>query len=509
MSRTKTFMYNTISTGILQIITMIAGFIVPRIMLIYYGSEVNGLVSSITQFISYFNLVEAGLASAAIYALYKPISEKNYKGINEIISAAKNFYFKSGYIFIGLVIGLSIIYPFFVESELVSNIEIAFLVLVLGINGVLEFFTLAKYRVLLSADQKVYIISIATTIHIVINTIIVIILSMLNINIVLLRALATISIFIRTIILTIYCRKKYKFLNYSEKPNEAALNKRWDALFLQILGVVHTGTPIILITIIIRDLKIVSIYTIFNMVIAGINGVLSIFINGLYASFGEIIAKNEIKTLQKAYSEFEFIYYILLSIVYSITFLMFMPFIKVYTFGISDINYNLPILGFLFVLNGLLYNIKTPQGMLVISAGLYKETKKQTIIQGILAIVLGAILAKYIGIYGVIIGSIISNLYRDVDLVMFIPKNVTKLDYRITIKRIFRIFLSVFISTFLLKYIEFKSENLIEWMLLAFIVSVLVTMLSLILNFIFDKKEFLNVINRLRKVILIKNGKNI
>ena len=69
MTRTKKFIYNTIATALLQIVNMAVGFILPKIMLVYYGSEINGLVSSITQFITYFSLVEAGLSSAAIYAL--------------------------------------------------------------------------------------------------------------------------------------------------------------------------------------------------------------------------------------------------------------------------------------------------------------------------------------------------------------------------------------------------------------------------------------------------------
>ena len=75
MSRTKKFLYNSISTGFFQIVLMISGLITPRIMLKYYGSEINGLISSINQFIVYFNLVEAGLSGAAIYALYKPLDK--------------------------------------------------------------------------------------------------------------------------------------------------------------------------------------------------------------------------------------------------------------------------------------------------------------------------------------------------------------------------------------------------------------------------------------------------
>ena len=91
MGRSKKFMLNSVTTALLQVVTMIAGFITPRFMLTAYGSEINGLISSILQFISYFNLVEAGLSSAAVYSLYKPIAEKDYNKINRIVVAAKHF----------------------------------------------------------------------------------------------------------------------------------------------------------------------------------------------------------------------------------------------------------------------------------------------------------------------------------------------------------------------------------------------------------------------------------
>ena len=52
MGRSKKFMLNSVTTALLQVVTMIAGFITPRFMLTAYGSEINGLISSILQFIS-------------------------------------------------------------------------------------------------------------------------------------------------------------------------------------------------------------------------------------------------------------------------------------------------------------------------------------------------------------------------------------------------------------------------------------------------------------------------
>jgi len=68
-------MKNTLATGAYQLTAMLLGFVTPRLMMAYYGSEINGLVASITEFMGYFKLVEAGLAAAAIYGLYKPLSD--------------------------------------------------------------------------------------------------------------------------------------------------------------------------------------------------------------------------------------------------------------------------------------------------------------------------------------------------------------------------------------------------------------------------------------------------
>lgn len=501
MSRTKKFFYNSLSAALLQLIVMIAGFITPRYMLLYYGSEINGLISSINQFIIYFNLVEAGLSSAAIYALYKPLADKDFKGINGVVSAARRFYTQAGYIFLSLTLGLTVFYPIFIKTNSISPFSVAVLVLILGANGALEFLTLAKYRVLLTADQKTYVVSIASMVHIILNTLIVVVLARLKVNIVVLRMVALLSIFLRSFILMLYVKVKYKYINYKETPQYQALNKRWDALYLQILGAIQTGAPVVILTFVSKNLKIVSVYTIFNMVIAGLNGMLSIFTSGLAASFGEVIAKKENIILRKAYSEFELFYYMLITIIYSTAFITIMPFIRIYTLGVKDINYNIPLVGFLFVINGLLFNIKTPQGMLIISAGLFKETKVQTTIQGFIVVLIGIILSPYFGIVGVLMGSILANLYRDIDLIFFVPKNITKLSVNISILRVIRVFISIIIIWFSSLFIDFSALSYIYWMQYAMYIGVYASVVVIIVNFIFEKKNTISAIKRIKRMV--------
>ena len=51
---------NFIANLSLQLITAIAGFLIPPLIVTSFGSEVNGLIGTIKQFIVYVGLVEAG-----------------------------------------------------------------------------------------------------------------------------------------------------------------------------------------------------------------------------------------------------------------------------------------------------------------------------------------------------------------------------------------------------------------------------------------------------------------
>lgn len=498
-SRTKKFMYNSMTTAFHQLIVMIAGFITPKFMLVYYGSEMNGLVSSITQFITYFNLVEAGLAGAAVYSLYKPLALKDHEGISSVVSSAKHFYNVSGCIFAGLIGILAIFYPIFVKSAL-SPWMVAILVVVLGAKSFLDFFTLSKYRVLLTADQKVYMVSIASSIYIILNTAAIVVLSMLRVNIVVLYIVAILPLASRSIILHFYVKKNYPYVNYRAKRNDKALSKRWDALFLQILQSVQTGAPTVIATIF-TSLKTVSVYSVFNMVLTGINGLLAIFQSGLGASFGDIIARKETKTLQKAYNEFEFAYYNMIFFVYSVAGVMLQSFVNIYTKNVTDTNYNQPLLAFLFVINGLLYNIKTPQGMLVISAGHYKETRWRSLAQALIAVIVGGILAPFLGLTGIMIGLILSNLYRSIDLFFYIPKYITKLSPLLTIYRVLRMLVAsviIYLPNFI---ISITPKNYFEWILYALAFAVYGALILFLQSFIFERSLLFNVVQRIKGML--------
>lgn len=500
MSRTKKFILNSMSSAFSQVIVMLSGFIIPNLMIRTYGSEINGLVSSINQMIGYISLVEAGLSGAAIYSLYKPLANNDIKEINGIVSAARKFYLQAGYIFSILVLILAFTYAQLKSSEILSYFDMLFLTIILGMNGCVDFFILSRYRVILTADQKTYLISIIGIIQMLIRIVIIIFGTSIKMDVILLYLLSLTSVIIKVIILTFYCKKRYKFLNFNEQPNIKALDRRYDVIYQQILGMIQTGAPVVIATLVL-DLFSVSIYSIYNMIMSGINGILGIFISGLPAAFGEVIAKKEKSLLKEATSQFEVMYYFLLINIYGITFATILPFIKIYTRNFIDVNYILPVFAFVIVLNGLLYNIKTPQSMLIISAGMYKETRWRVTIQGLIIVIGGFAFSFLGGLTGIMVASCISNLYRTIDLIYFVPKYITHLSYKISLFRMMRVFLGILIINTPLYFFKIELVSYVDWFFYVCVLGIWSLLISVILTVIFDSKEFFCLYKRVKNIL--------
>ena len=65
-----------------QLLAVVSSLILPRYFLSYFGSETNGLVNSITQFLSYIALLDLGVGAVFQSALYKPLAQNDEKEIN-------------------------------------------------------------------------------------------------------------------------------------------------------------------------------------------------------------------------------------------------------------------------------------------------------------------------------------------------------------------------------------------------------------------------------------------
>lgn len=156
--KSKVTLINIISSLTLQVVTVISGFIIPKIILTNFGSSVNGLVSSLNQFLSYITLIEGGITGVVLANLYKPLVDHDDKKISAVLVTAKKFFNKIGYLFIAYSMGVAVVYPI-LSKEGFSWPFVASLTVVLSLNLLIQYLFSLSFRVLLQADKKLYVIS--------------------------------------------------------------------------------------------------------------------------------------------------------------------------------------------------------------------------------------------------------------------------------------------------------------------------------------------------------------
>lgn len=505
--RVKFALKNTLASVLVEIFTAISGIILPRYFISLYGSSINGLVSSIGQFITYMGLVEAGVSAAATVELYKPLADNNYIKINEIISAAKGFYLKSGLLFIILDIILIIGYPYIIRNEIADISFVRIMILVLSLNGMVDYFLLGKYRVLLVADQKTYIIALAQSVGTIVTLFVSVLLITLNCSPILVKGVVAVVYLLRTFYVIIYVKRNYHFINFNSYYSPKVFPQRHSALFHQIVGMICNNTDIVLLTLMLLNNALieVSVYSAYNMIAANLTSLFNSISKGLSASFGNIIAKEDTESLEKSFNYFEFLYFILLFIVYTCMAVLMFSFISLYTSTFADaesyIRWNLVIL---FTTCGIVQNIRIPGCTVQIAAGHFKQTQKAAMIEAILNFGISIILVRFIGITGVLLGTIVAYLYRSTYAIIYNARHFLPKSLKRTIFRIFRNLILFGIITALgIFYLIPYIQSWLTWILCATLLFIITTLAFFLLNFILEPQMIRKYVQHIK---IIRNN---
>ena len=486
LSRSKKMILNICSKFLYQIVALISGLIVPRLVIDSFGSSYNGATSSITQFLSLASIFSIGIAGAMRVELYKGFAEKDGEKISKIAKAAENEFKKIGKIMIGIVFLLAIIYPIIVKGE-IEIIDAILLVFIVSISAFCEYYFGQTYYLFLEADQKQFIPTLVRTIANLLNVLLTFLLIKLNVGFLLVKFISSIVFILPPIFVNFYAKKKYKIDNNVE-IEKGILKQRKASMFHSTANIIHDKTDIVLLTLF-TSTATVSVYTVYYSVLLNLKQIMQNFTSGLEASFGNLWANNEIEKLKNHFSIYEFFVYYFSSIVFTCTFVLLLPFVKIYTKGIEDVNYILPFFCALSVITEMIYCFRQPYVTIVQAAGKYKETKMSALIETILNVSISLILVLVLGLEGIIIGTLIANVFRTIYYGIFVSKYLLERNIFVFIKRIIwhlfnSITLIIFYNLFL-KNIEIIGWT--DWMLhgiIMFAVSVLfVTTTSLIFYF--------------------------
>ena len=504
--RSKKALKNIITSLIQQVTVLLCGLIVPRAIIGTFGSNVNGLTSSITQFLSYITLLEAGIGPVIKAALYKPIAEKDKTQIEKILKASQRFFRVISGIFIIYLIVLCFIYPVIVSNEFDTAYTVS-LIIIIAISTFAEYFFGIVYRLYIQAEQKTYVIStiqIGTTI---LNAILVIVLINFGANIQIVKLGSSLVFVLRPILQNLYVKKKYK-IHLQEVNEKYELKQKWDGLAQHIAYVIHRNTDVAVLTIFVGTVE-VSVYTVYLFVVNGVRNIVEALTGGIDASFGDMIARGEKEHLNESFRLYELFYFTLITVVYIITMVMILPFVQIYTNGITDANYYRPVFAILIILAEMITSIKLPYSTMSSAAGHFKQTKKGAWIEAFLNLSLSIILVFRFGMVGVAIGTLVAMLFRAIEFMYHTSKYI--LDRRLieSIKRSIILMTEVLILVPVGMYISkfINADSYIMWIVEAIIIAIMAIVIVVPVNLLIYRKDAKGFFEMVKNIFVPSNPK--
>lgn len=494
----KRLAFNTISSLAYQITAIICGLILPRLILQCFGSEVNGLVNSISQFLSIISFLDLGVGSVIQSSLYKPLVQKDHESISKIIVSGGRFFRRIAYILLGYIAILTVVYPLVNGSDFDFGFTVL-LILSMGISSFAQYYFGVVDRLLLTADQRGYIQYNAQTITLILNTIACAILIQLGASIQIVKLTTSLIFLFRPIALRIYVNKHYTInrkIRYEGEP----IKQKWNGMAQHISAVVLDGTDTIVLTIF-STLANVSVYSVYHLVVNSVKTLFTSMTNGIHSLMGELWAKQDIEKLKSFFRKIQWVLHTGVIFVFGCTALLILPFVQVYTNGVTDVDYIQPLFAILITAANAGHCLRLPYNIVILAAGDYRNTQHCYIIATVMNIVISIVCVFFWGLIGVAIGTLVAMAYQTVWMAIYNSKHLIKGELKSFFKQIIVDGIAVFLMWLSTIWIELSSISWLSWIVMASEVAGICLVVVAIVNFIFYRKEILDIIKYFLKKI--------
>lgn len=486
----KKLKLNTVTSLLFEVVSIVCGFVLPRLIMGEYGSEINGLVNSITQFIGIITFLELGVGKVVQSSLYKPLAQHDEDQVSRVMVSAGKFFKRIAQIMLGYISVLIVIYPY-ISGRKFGWFYSATLIAAMSISSFAQYYFGIVNRLLLTADQKGYIQYTAQTITLVLNTVACIVLIKLGCGIHIVKLTTSLIFLGRPLFLAWYVKKEYRInekIHYDEEP----IKQKWNGMAQHIAYTVLNDTDTIVLTVL-GTFSEVSIYAAYNLVVAGVKKLFTSMMNGVEAYLGNLWASKDEARLLKTFNWTEWLVHTAVIYVFGCTGFLIVPFIQCYTNGITDANYVQPLFAALIVMAHASHCLRLPYNLMIFAAGHYKQTQNNYIIATIMNIVISVVCVKFWGLVGVAIGTLVSMLYQTVWMAYYNSRNLVKRSIRIFAKQCMVDALTVGCYALIPIARELTNVNYVSWVVLALEAAVAFLAVSLAINALFYRQYLLKL----------------
>ena len=488
---------NIVFALVLQITNLVSGLIVPRIILGCFGSEVNGLIQSVSQFLNYVTLLEGGLCGVIMANLYKPLQQRDEKALSGIVNASRRFFRKISYIYLVYVLLVSIVYPLFVKTQFSYRYVLA-LIWVLAAGLYSQYFFSLSFKLLIQADQKDFIASAVRSVLLLLNVTATVIAVRVFRDILAVEIISVLIFLIQPLVLARYAKKHYR-LDLSEEPDQGAISQRWDGFWQNIAYFIHTNTDIVLLTLF-STLPEVSVYSVYMLVINALRTLIISISGAVVPTLGNTLAGGDKKEIEAGFDHYEFSIFAITTFLFACGASLIVPFVSVYTKGVTDADYCRPVFAILILLAEAIYCLRDPYVSVTYAAGHFRQTRTVAVLEAAINILISVLLIRPFGLAGVAAGTLCAMLFRMIAHILYLRKAILFREAKRAFKMVF-LSLAILFSVFAVSrlWIGNDPSTYLRWIVQAIQVSLLTAALILACSFVFYKKEIAAIRDLLRR----------
>lgn len=495
--RKRRLAYNTFSSLLFQVTTIICGFILPRLILTAFGSDVNGLVNSITQFLGIISFLELGVGAVVQSSLYKPLAEHDEDQVSRVIKSANRFFRTIARILLVYVVFLVIFYPMFAKQQF-GHAYTATLIIVISISSFAQYYFGIVNRLLLTADQHGYVQYNAQTVATILNTVACFILIKLDCGIQMVKLTTSLIYLLQPFVIYLYVRRHYHInrkITYTEEP----IKQKWNGIAQHVAAVILDGTDIVVLTMF-ASLSAVSIYSVYFLVVKGVKQLFLSMTNGIQSLMGELWANGEEKELKDLFGWTEWMIHTGTIFVFGVAAITIVPFVQVYTKGVLDADYVQPLFAFLLVMANAGHCLRLPYNLMILAAGHYKQTQSNYIVAAALNIIISILAVKHYGLIGVTIGTLIAMGYQTVWMALYDSKNLIKWPFKNFIKQVAVDVLTLLFMIVITENIQLSAINYAAWVLYAAIVAAVSIAIVSAINLTFYRTNTMKILKKVTTI---------
>lgn len=470
---------NILVSTIGQIVVIVLGIFLPRIMIVNYGSDTNGLISTVAQIFTYMALLEAGIGQAARNALYGPLSRDDRDGVSRVASTATGYYRRVTILYGIGVLSLALLVPQFLKSE-INKIEIFFVILLEGMSGVISFYFIQTPSTILLADGKAYVNNEILYVNKILSSIVKIVMASMHYSIVFLQLAYFIITIAKVFVYRSYFKKHYPWVDFHLPTKKAILADRNSYIITEIAWTIFSSTDMIVLSFFLST-KVTSVYTIYNLVFSNLNVLLTTVYNSITYMLGLSFYKG-IKKYSEVHDAFNSIFMGSITALMIVALFMIFPFIRLYTRDVMDINYIHPKLPLLFCLVQLLSWSRYVSGNLTGIAGYAKKVTVVSLIEAIANVTFSVMLVLRFGIEGVLFATVIALPLKVIYCNYVADKLVMRRPALKTVRILGINFLLFAVAVILNRYISVEANSYAEFFVKGGVIAIVVLAVSLSVN---------------------------